>query len=167
MILFNKTYKRFLYLFWTFSASWGPILRRPAGRSTRLTVILGGFEIIKVCSYNSLCGCFKAHTILKSIRMCLCFEDCGGDSFPHIAKQITVIGCFFRRDFGESFLLKLRNFKKSIRICLCFEGCGGDSFHQIPKKSPANGCFFQLVFGDWALMMQRRFRKDKGIAYIF
>ena len=127
----------------------------------------GGFETIKLFSYNSLCRCFKAHTILKSIRICLCFEGCGGDAFPHIAKKSPSSGCFFKRDFGESSLLKLRNFKTSIRICLCFEGCGGDSFHQIAKKSPSSGCFFQLVFGEWALMMQRRFCKDKGIAYVF
>ena len=127
----------------------------------------GGFETIKLFSYNSLCRCFKAHTILKSIRICLCVEGCGGDAFPHIAKKSPSSGCFFKRDFGESSLLKLSNFKTSIRICLCFEGCGGDSFHQIHKKSPSSGCFFQLVFGEWALMMQRRFRKDKGIAYMF
>ena len=34
-----KKHKPFRYLFWTFSASWGPILRRPAWRSTRLTLI--------------------------------------------------------------------------------------------------------------------------------
>ena len=85
---------------------------------------------------------------------------------PHRQKSPSS-GCFFKRDFGESSLLKLRNFKTSIRICLCFEGCGGYSFHQIAKKSPSSGCFFQLVFGEWALMMQRRFYKDKGIAYVF
>ena len=127
----------------------------------------GGFETIKLFSYNSQCRCFKAHTILQSIRICLCFEGCGGDAFPHIAKKSPSSGCFFKRDFGKRSLLKLRNFKTSIRICLCFEGCGGDSFHQIPKKSPSSGCFFQLVFGEWALMMQRRFRKDKCIAYVF
>ena len=82
-------------------------------------------------------------------------------------KKIPSSGCFFKRDFGESSLLKLRNFKTSIRICLCFASCGGDSFHQIAKKSPSSGCFFELVFGEWALMMQRRFRKNKGIAYGF
>ena len=96
----------------------------------------GGFETIKLISYNSLCRCFKAHTILTSIRICLCFEGCGGDAFPHIAKKSPSSGCFFKRDFGESSLLKLRNFKTSIRICLCFEGCGGDSFHKIPQKIP-------------------------------
>ena len=105
--------------------------------------------------------------MLTRIMICLCFEGCGGDAFPHIAKKCPSSGCFFKRDFGESSLLKLRNFKTSIRICLCFEGCGGDSFHQIAKQSPSSGCFFQLVFGKWALMMQRRFRKDNGIAYVF
>ena len=96
----------------------------------------GGFETIQLFSYNSLCRCFKAHTILNSIMICLCFEGCGGDAFPHIAKQSPSNGCFFKRDFGERSLLKLRNFKTSIRICLCFEGCGGDSFHQITKTIP-------------------------------
>ena len=99
----------------------------------------GGFESIKLFSYNSLCRCCKAHTILKSIRICLCFEGCGGDAFPHIAKKSPSSGCFFKRDFGESSLLKLRNFKTSIRICLCFEGCGGDSFHQIAKNQRQAG----------------------------
>ena len=112
----------------------------------------GGFEIIKLFSYNSLCRCFKAHTILKSIRICLCFEGCGGDAFPHIAKKSPSSGCFFKRDFGERSLLKLRNFKTSIRICLCFEGCGGDSFHQIAKKSPSSGCFFKRDFGESSLL---------------
>ena len=57
---------------------------------------------------------------------------------PHRQKSPSS-GCFFKRDFGESSLLKLRNFKTSIRICLCFEGCGGDSFHQIAKKSRQAG----------------------------
>ena len=127
----------------------------------------GGYETIKLFSYNSLCRCFKAHTILTSIMICLWFAGCGGDSFHQSAQKSPSSGCFSKRDFGESSLLKLRNFKTSIRICLCFEGCGGDSFHQIAKKSPSSGCFFELVFGEWALMMQRRFRKDKGIAYGF
>ena len=71
----------------------------------------------------------------KNIRICLCFEGCGGDAFPHIAKKSPSSGCFFKRDFGERYLLKLRNFKTSIRICLCFEGCGGDSFRQIAKNN--------------------------------
>ena len=125
------------------------------------------FESIKLFAYNSQCRCCKAHTILKSIRICLCFEGCGGDAFPHIAKTSPSSGCFLKRDFGGSSLLKLRNFKTSIRICLCLEGSGGDSFHQIAKKSPSSGCFFKLVFGEWALMMQRRFRKYQGIAYVF
>ena len=41
-----------------------------------------GFETIQLFSYNSLCRCFKAHTILTIIRICLCFEGCGGDAFP-------------------------------------------------------------------------------------
>ena len=96
----------------------------------------GGFESIKLFSYSSLCRCFKAHTILTSIMICLCFEGCGGDAFPHIAKKTQSSGCFFKRDFGESSLLKLRNFKTSIRICLCFASCGGDSFHKIAKQIP-------------------------------
>ena len=127
----------------------------------------GGSETIKLFSYNSLCRCFKAHTILTSIMICLWFAGCGGDSFHQSAEKSPSSGCFFKRDFGESSLLKLRNFKTSIRICLCFASCGGDSFHQIAKKSPSSGCFFELVFGEWALMMQRRFRNDKGIAYGF
>ena len=50
----------------------------------------GGFETIKLFSYNSLRRCFKAHTILTSIRICLCVEGCGGDAFPHIGKKIPV-----------------------------------------------------------------------------
>ena len=103
----------------------------------------GGFETIKLFSYNSLCRCFKAHTILKSIRICLCFEGCGGDAFPHIAKTSPSSGCFLKRDFGGSSLLKLRNFKTSIRICLCLEGSGGDSFHQIAKKIPVKRVLLQ------------------------
>ena len=87
--------------------------------------------------------------------------------FPTSPKKSPSSGCFFKRDFGESSLLKLRSFKTSIRICLCVDGCGGDSFHQIAKKSPSSGCIFKLVFGAWALMMQRRFRNDKGIGYVF
>ena len=96
----------------------------------------GGFEIIQLFSYNSLCRGFKAHTILTSIMICLCFEGCGGDAFLHIANKSPSSGCFFKRDFGERSLLKLRNCKTSIRICLCFEGCGGDSFHEIHPKIP-------------------------------
>ena len=47
----------------------------------------GGFETTQLFSYNSLCRCFKARTILNSIRICLCVEGCGGDAFPHIAKN--------------------------------------------------------------------------------
>ena len=105
------------------------------GRGGRKTI----FESIKLFAYNSQCRCCKAHTILKSIRICLCFEGCGGDAFPHIAKTSPSSGCFLKRDFGRSSLLKLRNFKTSIRICLCFEGCGGDSFHQIAKQTSQAG----------------------------
>ena len=96
----------------------------------------GGFETIQLFSYNSLCRGFKAHTILTSIMNCLCVEGCGGDAFPNIAKKSQSSGCFFKRDFGERSLLKLRNFKTSIRICLCFEGFGCDSFHKIAKNIP-------------------------------
>ena len=108
----------------------------------------GGSETIKQFSCNSLCRCFKAHTILTSIMICLWFAGCGGDSFHQSAQKSPSSGCFFKRDFGESSLLKLRNFKTSIRICLCFASCGGDSFHQIaknPRQAGASSSHMQAL----------------------
>ena len=127
----------------------------------------GGFWDYKINFIQLTVSLFQGSHNLKQYKDLLMFWGLRWWRIsPHRQKSQSS-GCFFKRDFGERSLLKLRNFKTSIRICLCFEGCGGDSFHQIAKKNQSSGCFFQLVFGEWALMMQRRFSKDKGIAYVF